>query len=123
MKNARIIIRQCSEGGSQEGNQVTKGMAAALNSATIADMFGNAPWSEAALVDVNGNPVNMNPKIDTQADIYAGVMKYLDDAITDLQPATRDAHSTGGPAGYDLLYGGNKTKWLKLAMDSRPVIQ
>jgi hypothetical protein len=123
LKNARIIIKQCSEGGSQEGNQVTKGMAevlAAYNSAIIADMFGNAPWSEAALVDANGNPVNMNPKIDSQQDIYAGVMKYLDDAITDLQPDTKDAHSTGGPGSYDLLYGTNNTtvakaKWLKLA--------
>lgn len=116
LKNARIIIAQCSEGGSQEGNRVTRGMAevmAALNSAIIADMFGNAPWSEAALVDANGNPVNMNPKIDTQKDIYAGVMKYLDDAIADLQAT--DAHSSGGPGSYDLLYGGSKAKWLKFA--------
>lgn len=118
LKNARIIIAQCSAGGSQEGNQVTKGMAevmAAINSALLADMFGNTPWSEASLVDAHGNPVNMNPKIDQQQDIYAGVMKYLDDAITDLQPAAKDAHSTGGPGSYDLLYNGNKAKWLKLA--------
>lgn len=116
LKNARIIISQCSEGGSQEGNRVTRGMAevmAALNSGIIADMFGNAPWSEAALVDQNGNPVNMNPKLDSQKDIYSGIMKYLDDAISDLQAT--DAHSSGGPGAYDLLYSGNKAKWLKLA--------
>lgn len=116
LKNARIIIEQCSEGGIQEGNQVTRGMAevlAAINSALIADMFGDAPWSEAALVDENGNPVNMNPKIDSQEDIYAGVMKYLDDAIIDLQGT--DAHSSGGPGSHDLLYGGDESKWLKLA--------
>lgn len=118
LKNARIIISQCSEGGSQEGNQVTRGMAevmAAINSALIADMFGDAPWSEAALVNADGNPVNMNPKIDRQEDIYKGVMKYLDDAIADLQPSTKDAHASGGPGSYDLLYSGNKAKWLKLA--------
>ncbi|MGE5419362.1 MAG: SusD/RagB family nutrient-binding outer membrane lipoprotein [Chloroflexota bacterium] len=116
LRNARIVISQCSEGGSQEGNQVTRGMAevmAAINSAIIADMFGDAPWSEAAIVDASGNPVNMNPKIDKQADIYAGVMKYLDDAIVDLQ--AKDTHATGGPGSYDLLYNGNKAKWLKLA--------
>ncbi len=118
LKNARIIINQCSEGGSQEGNQVTRGMAevlAAINSALIADMFGDAPWSEAALVNANGNPVNMNPKIDKQEDIYKGVMKYLDDAIADLQPSTRDTHASGGAGSYDLLYSGNKGRWLKLA--------
>lgn len=118
LKNARIIIKQCSAGGSQEGNNVTRGMAevmAALNSAIISDMFGDAPYSEAALVDANGNPVNMNPKIDKQQDIYTGVMKYLDDAIVDLQPESKDIHSTGGPGSYDLLYSGNKAKWLKLA--------
>jgi len=40
-------------------------------------------------------------------------MKYLDDAITDLQGT--DAHATGPLGTYDLLYGGNKAKWLKFA--------
>jgi hypothetical protein len=121
LKNARIIIAQCSEGGSQEGNSVTRGMAevfAAYNSALIADMFGNAPWSQASLIDKNGLPMIMNPKIDSQQEIYAGVMKYLDDAIADLQPSSRDAHPSGGPANNDLLYKGKsdyKAKWLKFA--------
>ncbi|HLN19987.1 MAG TPA: SusD/RagB family nutrient-binding outer membrane lipoprotein [Bacteroidales bacterium] len=112
LKNARIIIAKTSEGGTEAGNRVTRGMAevlAAYNSALIADMFGDAPWSEAAIVDKNGNPGNMTPKLDTQSEIYAGVMKYLDDAIADLQSGTSN---TGG---YDLLYGGNRANWLKLA--------
>src|SRR5665647_3939862 len=77
LKNARIAIEKCSVGGKQEGNQVTKGIAevlAAYNSAIIADMFGDAPYSEAALVNPDGSPKFMNPKIDTQKDIYIGVM-------------------------------------------------
>lgn len=118
LKNARIVIDKCSAGGSQEGNQVTKGIAevlAALNSAIIADMFGDAPWSEASLINADGTPKNMNPKIDSQKDIYVGVMQYLDDAITDLQPATKDAHASGGVGTFDLLYGGNKASWLRFA--------
>lgn len=118
LKNARIIIAQCSEGGSQEGNTVTKGMAevlAAYNSALIADMFGDAPWIEASLVDENGLPEKMNPKIDRQQGIYSGVMSYLDAAIADLGPTAKDVHATGGPGSNDLLYRGNKAKWLKLA--------
>lgn len=116
LRNARIVIDQCSEGGSQEGNDVTKGIAqvlAAINSALIADMFGDAPWSEAALINADGTPKNMNPKVDSQKDIYAGVMQYLDDAIVNLKKT--DKHATGGVGGYDLIYKGNASKWLKLA--------
>ncbi|HEX2967627.1 MAG TPA: SusD/RagB family nutrient-binding outer membrane lipoprotein [Bacteroidales bacterium] len=116
LKNARIIIEKCSEGGAQEGNYVTRGMAevmAALNSAIITDMFGDTPWSEAALINPDGTPRNMNPKIDRQQDIYAGIMKYLDDAIIDLQKT--DTHASGSVGGNDLLYGGRKASWLQLA--------
>jgi len=116
LKNARIIIDKCSTGGSQEGNQVTKGIAevlAALNSAIIADMFGDTPWSEAALINAANNPLNLNPKVDSQKDIYIGVMKYLDDAVLDLKGT--DAHASGSVGSYDLLYNGDKTLWLKFA--------
>jgi len=116
LKDARIVIDKCSAGGSQEGNKVTKGIAevlAALNSAVITDAFGDAPWSEASLINPDGTPKNMNPKIDTQKDIYIGIMQYLDNAIVDLQGT--DAHASGPIGSYDLLYGGNKASWLKLA--------
>lgn len=116
LKNARIVIEKCSAGGKQEGNQVTKGIAevlAAYNSAIIADMFGDAPYSEASLITEEGLPKFMNPKIDSQKDIYAGVMKLLNDAVADLKGT--DAHASGGMGSYDLLYSGNKASWLKLA--------
>ena len=116
LKNARIVIDKCSEGGSQEGNLVTRGIAevlAAMNSAIIADMFGNAPWSEAARINPDGTPKNMNPGIDDQKNIYAGVMEYLDAAIADLQ--MNDSHASGGVGGNDLLYKGSSAKWAKLA--------
>jgi len=116
LKNARIAIDKCSVGGPQEGNQVTKGIAevlAAYNSAVLADMFGDAPYSEASLIDATGLPQFMNPKIDTQKDIYTGVMKYLNDAIVDLKG--KDAHASGVMGNYDLIYGGDKASWLKLA--------
>jgi len=116
LKNARIVIDKCSSGGTQEGNQVTKGIAevlAAINSAIITDMFGDAPWSEAALINPDGTPKNMNPKIDSQQEIYAGILEYLNNAIVDLQGT--DSHGSGGVGSYDFLYGGNKTSWLRLA--------
>ncbi|NDV45913.1 SusD/RagB family nutrient-binding outer membrane lipoprotein [Paludibacter sp. 221] len=116
LKNTKIIIEKCSEGGSQEGNQITKGIAevlAAYNSALIADMFGDAPWSEAGVRDEHGRPLYMTPKIDKQEDIYKGVINYLDAAIADLQGS--DEHLTGSVGSYDLLYNGDANKWLKLA--------
>ncbi|MDR2383505.1 MAG: SusD/RagB family nutrient-binding outer membrane lipoprotein [Prevotellaceae bacterium] len=113
LKNARIVIDLCSKGGKQGGNDVTKGIAevlAAYNSALITDLFGDAPWSEASLVKDDGIPVNITPKIDKQEDIYTGIISLLDNAITDLQGS--DIQAVGE---YDLLYHGDKSKWLKFA--------
>ena len=58
---------------------------AAYNCALIADFFGDAPCSQAALVDEKGSPVYMTPKMDTQQEIYTQIISYLDDAIANLQ--------------------------------------
>lgn len=111
LKNAKIVIEKCSEGGPQAGNDVTKGMGevlAAYNLALITDLFGDAPFSEAG-----DYTVSMTPRLDKQQAIYEAVHGYLDAAIVDLQKA--DSHSSGGPREYDLLYQGNASKWLKLA--------
>jgi hypothetical protein len=108
-----MAIDQCSEGGRDAGNNVTKGIAevlAAYNSALIADLFGDAPWSEAALVNADGSPKYMTPKIDKQEDIYKGIIAYLDAAIEDLKGTDVTPIGT-----FDLLYKGDKAKWTKLA--------
>jgi hypothetical protein len=111
LKNARIIIGKCSEGGAQEGNQITKGIGevmAAYNLALITDMYGDTPWVEAC-----DYVSYMNPRIDKQEVIYKDVISYLDAAIADLQGA--DAHGSGPVGEYDLIYKGNASKWLKFA--------
>jgi hypothetical protein len=116
LKNARIAIAKCSEGGSQEGNRVTKGIAevlAAYNAALLADMFGDIPFSEAAIVNESGMPVRMTPKTDRQEDVYKGILQYLDDAIADLQES--DAHASGPMRNFDFIYQGDASKWLKFA--------
>ncbi|MDR1981280.1 MAG: SusD/RagB family nutrient-binding outer membrane lipoprotein [Tannerellaceae bacterium] len=114
LKNARIAITKCSEGGSQEGNLVTKGIAeilAAYNGALLTDMFGDVPFSEAAVVKEDGSPAVMTPKIDTQEEVYKGILQYLDDAISDLQ----GTDAVGGIGSYDFIYQGNASKWIKFA--------
>lgn len=114
LKNARIIIDQCQEGKRDEGNIVTRGIAKVLvayNGALIADMFGDAPFSQASLVDEQGLPVYMNPKIDKQEEIYTSVMSTLNEAIEDLQQTNKNSLGS-----YDLLYGKDSAKkWIKFA--------
>lgn len=111
LKDAKLVVAKCSAGGTQEGNDVTKGIGevmVAYNLALITDMFGDAPWTEAG-----DWTKTLTPKVDKQEAIYADIMKYLDDAIVDLKKT--DAHGTGGPGSYDLMYGGSAAKWLKFA--------
>lgn len=113
LKNARIAIKIASD--ETMADYTTKGIAevmAAINSALIADAFGDAPYSQAALPDLaNGLPQYLNPDMDKQEDIYASIMQYLDDAIADLPKGDKS-----NPIGsYDLIYKGDKAAWLKLA--------
>lgn len=115
IKNARIALEKCSDGGSQAGNFPTKGIAEvllALNSAILTDAFGDAPYSQASVYE-DGKLVYMNPKIDTQESIYKEVMRLLDAAIVDLDKA--DTSGTGSMQSYDFLYGGDVAKWKKFA--------
>ncbi len=127
LKNARIIIDKTSEGGPQEGNNTTKGIGnilVALNSAIIADSYGDAPYSQAALPNlIDGKPAFMTPVIDKQETIYTEIFKNLDEAIADIPKG--DKHVTGGSASHDFIYGvpsQNSVKederqnlWVKLA--------
>lgn len=120
LKNARIVIDKCSETGTQPGNYTTKGMGevlVAINSALITDAFGDAPFSQAALPQLdNGKPQYMTPILDKQEAIYTAILQYLDDAIADLPKG--DQHATGGPGSQDVLFGGGSKaadNWLKLA--------
>lgn len=113
LKNARIAIKQCQEGGRDEGNDVTRGISevlAAYNSALLTDMFGDTPYSEAALMYENGVPVYMLPKIDAQKEIYGETLQLLDKALADLLLSDKTPI-----ADSDLLYGGDAEKWTKLA--------
>ena len=108
LKNALLVVNKCSDGGSDAGNYITKGIGEVLvayNLALMTDMFGDIPWSEAC--DLN---VSMTPKIDKQEAIYEDVFKYLDSAIENLEGTNIV------PLGkQDFIYGGDKTLWSKAA--------
>ncbi len=71
---------------------------------TMVDFFGDIPFSEATLgVEFS------NPQVDPGAEIYAAMETLLNEAITDF------AKNEKAPPSNDLFYGGDKSKWIKLA--------
>lgn len=108
LKDAKTAIKKCSEGGTQEGNYITRGIAEVLvayNLALVTDMFGDTPWKEAC-----DYTVSMTPAIDKQEEIYKDVFAYLDAAIEDLQKS-----DLTGIGNQDLIYSGAAKNWLKTA--------
>ena len=76
---------------------------------TITDRWGDIPYSEA----LKGND-KLTPIYDKQEDIYK-------DLIKELKEANAQFDNGGGPTG-DILYGGDVTKWKRLANSLRMLI-
>lgn len=110
--NLKTIIAKCSEGGSEEGNFRTLGIAQTLtayNLAILTDVMGDVPWTEALQPGIIFTPV-----LDKQQAIYTEIFTLLDNATTNL------AKETTFPllGKQDFIYGGNAAstgKWIKFA--------
>lgn len=110
--NLKVVREKCSEGGSEEGNLYTLGIAqilTAYNLAVLTDAFGDVPWSEAL------QPGNIfSPKLDAQENVYTEILTFLDEAIKNLSGESQ----FGYLGAQDLYYGGNAASielWNKLA--------
>lgn len=69
----------------------------------LTDMYGDIPFSEA----LRGKEDVFQPQYDRQADIYQSILSDLDEAIVLLEQ--------GGQIDGDIMYGGDLTKWVRLA--------
>lgn len=72
---------------------------------TLADYFGDIPYSEA--LEGGANP---NPNRDTAESVYADVKNLLQNAINTFDETSLPLNSVN-----DFYYDGNTTKWTKLA--------
>lgn len=70
----------------------------------MTDFYGDVYYSEA----LKGREGILYPVYDKQSDIYAGLLKELDDASALISSGTEVVSPT-----YDLMFGGDKTQWLK----------
>jgi hypothetical protein len=75
---------------------------------TLVDMFGDVPFTNAARA--NEGSEFFNPTIDKGADIYAGAIKLLDEAITHFGVAAPTQ-----TVSRDIFYSGNRTRWAAFA--------
>lgn len=70
----------------------------------LTDTYGDVPYSEAGIGFLEGN---VFPKYDTQQEIYADILKELEEAS-----AALDANKAKETS--DVLYSGDVTKWKRL---------
>jgi len=73
------------------------------------DIFGMIPYSEAADPDI------VTPKFDTQMVIYKGIIADLDRAIDIIGDEGSTGVGVDDAGDNDLYYGGDLTKWKKMA--------
>lgn len=76
----------------------------------MVDIWGDIPFSEANKLDADNNGY---PKFDKSEDIYPALFKMLSSGIADLTNTT--ATNKVIPSGDDVIYAGNKAKWLRAA--------
>jgi starch-binding outer membrane protein, SusD/RagB family len=75
----------------------------AMTMALVADVWGDVPYADAA------RGLVLQPKLDDQLQVYGKLQTLLDLAITNLGGAGT------GPGPSDLVYDGDKSKWVKAA--------
>lgn len=80
----------------------------ALNFGILTDMHGDIPYSEACK-----GLENLQPKLDAQKDVYAGILATLDEAIANLDKAKAEKLENAG--NQDILFKGNLDQWKGLA--------
>jgi len=97
-----IDIRKIEASARADGDSVYLGIAKiweALDIGVAADLWGNIPYTDA----VGTNPT---PTLDSQASVFDSVQSLLTQAIAEL------GGPGAGPGSQDLVYGGNKAKWI-----------
>lgn len=72
----------------------------------MTDFYGDVYYTEA----LKAREGILYPKYDKQTNTYAGLLKELDDATALMTAGTEPIDKS-----YDLMFGGDKTKWIKFA--------
>jgi hypothetical protein len=106
-QNCAEILRQTGPGGFDEGNKVNMRNAARILRVLcfhrLTDWYGSIPYFEAN----KGLEGIYSPKYYKQKDIYADLLKELEEATAELSVSNPDE----GFASADFIYQGDANKW------------
>jgi len=104
-------IQNIIELAEETGDTGTKAVALTMRAwmfSLITDAYGDIPYSEA----IQAKSGIYYAKYDSQEAVYAGILQ-------DLKEANQLLSTASGKVGGDLIYGGDATKWRKLANSLR----
>ncbi|GGF46280.1 hypothetical protein GCM10011339_38490 [Echinicola rosea] len=108
LENARLMEERALDLGLPFYVAVAK-VINAYNFGRIADLWGDAPFTDALKGDLGGDQYLL-PNFDTQQEIYKGVIAMLQEANITLQGLTNDT-----TVPQDVLYQGDVMKWRQFA--------
>jgi hypothetical protein len=74
----------------------------------MVDLWGDVPYTQAFKGNALADEKILEPVYDKGADIYADAFSLIDKGIANLT-------GTSGSVKGDIIYGGNATKWIKMA--------
>ena len=106
IKNCDALISE----GTAEGNVIYSAIGRILRAhvyMNMVDLWGDVPYSEANTAGVE------TPVCDKSEDIYNALIADLKTAVSELKDT--EAKNELKPAANDLFYGGNVSKWIKVA--------
>lgn len=106
IKTAQDLIVQLDEEESPEEMKAIARILRVFAFSRITDLYGDVPYSEAGKAVIDGVFL---PKYDKQSDIYADMLKELEESAAALSSGTSDFGAA------DVIYGGDQAKWKRLA--------
>lgn len=109
LKNAVDIIEKTNGDASQANVNAMAKIMRVMIGQRLTDLYGDVPYSEAGFGYSKGI---VTPKYDKQEDIYMSFYADLEQSFNQLNP-------NGGTVTGDFYYGGDITKWKKLANTMR----
>jgi hypothetical protein len=109
LKNVVDIIEQTNGDPKNVNMNAVAKIMKVMIAQRLTDLYGDVPYSDAGLGFSKGI---VTPKYDKQEDIYLAFFSELQEAFTQLNPG-------GGTVKGDLFYGGDISKWKKLANTMR----
>lgn len=105
LKNTDAVITAAEEGG----NLIYAGIGKLLKAyafASVVDLWGDVPFTE---FNVEGNYA---PALDKSQAVYNSLLALIDEAIGNLN--NTEAPNLLKPASDDLIYNGDKNKWIRM---------